>query len=78
MCENIPRKGWAALTIALLIVPYLCSTVILNFLARAYRSRLLEARIGNLKVELDSVVRLGAVKLFDSKHLPLFGLVFQI
>ena len=78
MCKNIPRKGGAALTIALLIVPYLCLAAILQFLARAYRSRFLKARIGNLEVEFDSVVRLGAVKLFYSKHLPLFGLGFQL
>ncbi len=78
MCKNIPRKGWAALTIALLIVPYLCLAAILQFLAGAYRSRFLKARIGNLEVEFYSVVRLGAIKLFYSKHLPLFGLVFQI
>ena len=78
MCKNIPRKGWAALTITLLIVSYLCAAAILQFLARAYRRRFLKARIGNLEVEFDSVVRLGAVKLFYSKHLPLFGLVFQL
>ena len=77
MCKNIPRKGGAALTIALLIVPYLCLAAILQLLARAYRSRFLKARIGNLEVEFYSVVRLGAVKLFYSKQLPLFGLVFQ-
>lgn len=77
MCKNIPRKGGAALTIALLINPYLCLAAILQFLARAYRSHFLKARIGNLEVEFDSFVRLGAFKLFYSKHLPLFGLVFQ-
>ena len=77
VCKNIPRKSWTTLSIAFLIVSNLCSAAILQFLARANRSRLLITRIGNLRVKFYSVDRLGAVELFNSKHLALVGLVFH-